>query len=282
MSGSDQKRTHGTSVPQGQSGPSAPTSLGINTGKPVPGRPTLVRQINRDGVDITIDSWAEVIKGLSVDRLEQILNMAKTDKAYDMTQFIRSIEYQGFDREFYVRHALSLMSVSVFCRFAIIGALRGSNFQKITETCDNMPSDLVSAFNQVGFVKTPKKRTDITILRNTACIPHWCVYWSINAKIAKKIPSIPCPAALQFPGAASLPMSKEVRISHLDFCQKFSTLLPGGKFNFNIYLTAYNNPIPVKDIPQEVLAILKVGADSESHRITDDEAAMYSSSVVRR
>lgn len=242
----------------------------------IEGQPSLIRsRINSKGKSVTMDMWASVINGLDSSQLTKILMVAQSDTSYDMTQFIRNIEYQGFDRLFYIKHALSKMSVSVFCRFAIIGALRGSNFRKISETCEQMPEDLTAAFTSLNIMKTPKKRTDLTILRSTASIPHWCAFWSLKAGIEKKIPADSCPASLQFPGAASLPMSQEVRRQHIKFCIDFSTLLPGGQFNFNIYMTAMNNTIPVTDIPQEVLTLLSVSSTTESYKLTEEEVVEY-------
>lgn len=226
------------------------------------------------------DLWRQVMNA-SVANMEVILNAAKADSEYELTTFIRMIEYQGFNREFYIKHALTKMSVSTFARFAIIGAIRGSNFSKICETCEGMPTDLVTSFSSLGFVKTPKKRDHLTILRNTASIPHWCAYYLLSAEIPGKIPNT-CNAAIQFPGAASLPMSKRVRLQHLDFCVNFSKLLPGGSFNMNIYLTAMGNPIPVDVIPQEVLPILEVASMSESYKLTDADLSAYSGAVALR
>nr|UVB78670.1 NC [Cercospora beticola negative-stranded virus 4-A] len=218
---------------------------------------------------------------MDVKKLETALAKAKVDPTYDMTGFIRAIEYQGFDREFYIQHALSKMSVSVFCRFAIIGAIRGSKFEKISQTCEGMPSDLVSAFQTCSFLSTtPKKRTDFTLLRNTASIPHWCCYWMQKANVTKKIANCECPASLQFPGAASLPMSKTVRMQHLDFSLKFSKLLSGGNFNMNIYMTAYGNPIPIGDIPQEVASVLGVAGSSDNYVLSDEDVRTYSQALV--
>lgn len=278
---SDQKLKAGETRVSNQSGESS-TTLGFgSSAKRIKGQPSLVRQItDKDGNDVTIDAWTNIMKGTDVARLEIMLTTASTDLTYDMTSFIHLIEYQGFDREFYVRFALSIMSISTFSRFAVLGALRGSNFKKIQETCEGVPQDLITAFTNCGFVKTPKKKKDVTILRNTACIPHWCAFWFIKADVGKKIPASECPASLQFPGAASLPMSKDVRIKHMDFCQKFSSLLPGGNFNLNIYVTAYNNPIPFTDIPEDVKYVLGISAASESHAITEDDLSRFSQAIV--
>lgn len=280
MSAGDQKALKGESKEQSASGDVSDngTTLGITSkrAKAIKGKPALIMEINGKETDL----WATVLPGIRHTDLESALKRSTTDDTYDMTAFIRAIEYQGFDRLFYIRHALTLMSVSVFARFAIIGAIRGSNFKKITDSCENMPNDLVTAFTNCGFVKTPKKRTDLTILRNTSSIPHWCAYWNNKAKIEKKLPSSGCDAAIQFPGAASLPMSREVRMQHLTFCSEFSSMLPGGVFNLNIYLTAMKNAIPIEDIPNEVLQILKVSSMSESHKLSDEEVAPYSKALI--
>jgi len=264
---------------QGSSG-SGQSNLSTNTaglGKKIDGKPMLTREINGKEIDF----WNNTLISADVKVLERVLSTVKSDADYDLVQYIRGIEYQGFDREFYIKHALTKMSVSLFVRFAILGALRGSNFQRIRDTCDNMPADMISAFTTCGFVKTPKKRVDITILRNTASIPHWCAYWFLMSGVTRKVTDNACPAQLQFPGAASLPMSRKIRLAHMEFCQKFSMLLPGGVFNFNIYLTAYNNQIPVNVIPQEVLALLEVASNTESYKLVDDDTTSYTKAVTK-
>jgi len=285
-----QKAKFGETVDdQTQAQPTASTGTRLSVSnknlRKVSGAPALQKERkDTDGNWVSIDFWNHVVKGIDATYLTEILTESKTDQYYDMTSFIRGIEYQGFDRLLYIKHALTLMSVSVFSRFAIIGALRGSNFEKIKDSCENMPSDLPASFTTCGFVKTPKKRKDLTILRNTASIPHWCVYWFRKAGVEKKIPGSGCPAELQFPGAASLPMSREVRMQHIDFCFQFSQLLTGGKFNLNIYLVAMKNAIPISEIPLETLELLKVGAQSESYVLKDEEIQQYDQTkqIVRR
>jgi len=248
----------------------------------VPGAPILTRRHPKynkndsdDNMRKDLNFWSNVASGGDASKLDLIINISTSDPAYDMTEFIRGIEYQGFDREFYIKHALTLMSVETFSKFAIIGSLRGSNFTKIKDTCENMPEFLINEFKRLEIVKTPKKRKDLTILRNTACIPHWCAYWMKKAKIGKKILKDECPAELQFPGAASLPMSREVRLQHLKFCANFSNLLPGGLFKVTIYATAANNLIPVGSIPPEILEVLQIKSDAESFRLTEEHYAPY-------
>ncbi|UTJ93943.1 nucleocapsid protein [Rice dwarf-associated bunya-like virus] len=273
------KAKEGTSKKQSQVGDSAGSVLGISSGKfqDVEGKPKGVIKFNGK----EIDTWNAVMTGAGVKELENVMTRLSTEPEYELISFIRAIEYQGFDRIFYVKHALTKMSVSVFARMAIIGGLRGSNFTKIAESCDNMPQDLVTAFQVCGFVKTPKRRTDFTILRCTASIPHWVAFWCMHAGVAKKIPTNGCPAELQFPGAASLPMSREVRMLHLRFSVEFSQLLPGGRFNPNIYLTAMRNAIPVSDIPEIVRTTLGVSSNSEAYSLTNEDIAPFSQQVAK-
>lgn len=250
----------------------------INSFPQAPGKSVLVRKSGKDDLDF----WNDKVKGMDHARLEAILSLSLTDSAYDMKAFIDSITYQGFDRIFYIHFALSKMSVSMFSRFAILGAIRGSNFKKIVDTSADFPNDVASAFSSLGFVKTPKKREDLTILRCTASIPHWVAFWCNNADIAKKIGASDCHASLQFPGAASLPMSSSVRRSHINFCIAFSKLLPGGKFSTSIYMTAFQNQIPLKDIPDPVRVILGVANEKEASAITSDEVEEIMSKAVVR
>jgi len=244
----------------------------------VSGKPKHVRKISGKQYDL----WGSVFPGTKSDRLEAILRMDPAYTSENIGYFIQSIEYQGFDREFYISHALTKMSVEVFSKFAVLGALRGSNFKKITDTCEHMPEQLTTSFSSCGFVKQPKRRTDLTILRCTASIPHWCSYWFLTNSAPKKIPTSKCHAALQYPGAASLPMSRSVRLEHMQFSEEFSMLLPGGAFNINIYLTAAKNQIPIKDVPAEVLVILGISSGSDSYMITEDDTSKYTKAIVKR
>jgi len=282
--GNGKEPAESTPGPVGEGSSPAPTKgassvLNLSDTKQAEGGGVLRRVIkDKEGHDVIVDFWNDVVR-FGSPGLEQLLNVARTDSNYDLTSFIRGIEYQGFDRLFYIKHCLTLMSVSLFCRFAVLGAIRGSNFKAISESCENMPADMINAFASCGFVKTPKKKDHVTILRCTASIPHWCAFYLWKAGVEKKM-AVECPPCLQFPGAASLPMSREVRLQHIDFCVRFSNLLPGGSFRISIYLTAMNNMIPVADIPAEVLSILKVASASESHKLTDDEVNQYSKQLA--
>jgi hypothetical protein len=218
---------------------------------------------DQTGNDVRVDVFNTVFTGgqLNSKTFEVLLNYLEHTNNLDFSGFIKDIEYQGFDRLFYIRAALKRVTPSQFCRFAIMGAVRGSNFQRIIETSISVPDDLKSLVTANIVIKKAVKRDDLTILRFTASVPHWVSYWLFKVDFQKKIEDSDCPGWLQYPGAASLPMSKKLRLQHIQFCKSFSSLLPGGKFNPNIYLTAYKNSIPERDIPTMLKDQLGVGQD---------------------
>jgi hypothetical protein len=262
-SGADDTATvFGVVTPQGQ----------LPLYKKVPDAAPLVIDVrNPDNTYMRVDFWREANKSLDVTYVENLLMKGHKHQEYDMNQFIEGIIYQGFNREFYIKHTLTKMSLMMFSQFALVGSIRGSNFQKIVDTSEDFPEGLKNAFASLSFVKKPKKKTDLTILRCTASIPQWCAYWMKKAQVDKKISTEECPACLQFPGAASLPMSKKIRLQHLAFSIAFSKILPGGAFSLSIYLTAYNNSIPVKYIPDGVKQVLEVFTEADAKALSADE-----------
>jgi hypothetical protein len=243
----------------------------LGLGASVPGQPELTREIvKKDGSKVSVDFWL-TITPMKVKDIENIYAIARLSPSYDLTSFIEAIQYQGFNRDLYITAALEKLSPSQFIRFALLGAIRGSNFTKIVDTCETFPQDLVNAFASAGFVKKPKKSRDLTILRCTSAIPNWCAYWIWKSGSVKKLPSEACPAALQFPGAASLPMSKSVRIQHIGFCKSFSKLLPSGSFSTSIYQTAFTNQVAFEFIPDEIKPVLGVASLAESLAMTQDD-----------
>lgn len=247
-------------------------------------QPYILEGKNDKGEDFRIDIMHNVFQqAIPTAQLELILNHLHWTSQLDFSSFIENVSYQGFDRHFYIKAALRKVSVETFCRFAILGAVRGSNFTKILETCISMPQELITAMNNNVVIKKAKRRDDLTILRFTASIPHWVAFWLFSVNMDKKIPTEACPGWLQFPGAASLPMGKTQRIQHISFCKAFSSLLPNGSFSGTIYYTAYRNQIPVGDIPKMVKDGLGIGeTDTTSGTITDAEVQDLTTKVVAR
>lgn len=264
--------------PSGSDTRSPPKAAGSTLGfgpnmRAIQDQPWILEGKNSKGEDFRVDIFHSVFQhAVPADQLEAMLNHLHWSSSLDFSAFIENISYQGFDRHFYIKAALKKVSVETFCRFAILGAVRGSNFAKIVDSCISMPTELKSAVDNNIVIKKAKRRDDLTILRFTASIPHWVAFWLFSVNMDKKMASEACPGWLQFPGAASLPMGKTQRLQHISFCKAFSALLPGGSFNGNIYYTAYRNQIPVKDVPKMIKDGLGIAEhDTTSGTITEAE-----------
>lgn len=215
-------------------------------------------------LDPNIDYFNKKLSKMNPRRLHEII--MRYQQTFDFNGFIENISYQGFNRTAYIQAALSKITVSQFSRLAIMGAIRGSNFAKIQGNSLNVDADLVSLVSQGIIVKTPKLKNDLSILRCTASIPQWCSYFMISAEVPPKLADSTLPNFLQFPAAASLPMSSDLRRLHVEFSIKFSQLI-GGTFNPNIYMAAFNNQIPMSEIPDILRNRLGVSSSSESMQI---------------
>jgi len=183
--------------------------------------------------------------------------------SFDAKSFIDNIKYQGFNRDEFISNSLRVITVHQMLRFALMGAIRGANFPKITQSSSAIERDLKDLVDRNVIVRSARRANDITILRCTAAIPQWAAHFMGQTGIVKKLPGSACPACLQFPAAASLPMSASVRALHIQFSIHFSRVI-GGVFNENIYLAMFNNQLPLNEIPDNLKLILDVRSESDS------------------
>jgi len=203
-------------------------------------------------------------RGMSADQLSRIIS--KYAGEFDAASFVDNIRYQGFDRENFISDALSRITPAQMIKLALLGSIRGANFDKIVKSSGAMDSDLLRLVSDGVVVRRAKEPTDITILRCSAAIPGWVAYFMGTAGVTKKFPSLSCPAVLQFPAAAALPMSATVRAQHVEFAMHFSRTI-GGNFNENIYMTMVNNMLPLSDIPDSVKLVLGASSDGEAMQV---------------
>jgi hypothetical protein len=181
--------------------------------------------------------------------------IAQNQSRFNIKDFVDSVAYQGFERTAYLFHAASVINASQMLRLAIIGAIRGANFDKIVKSSEKVDDDLKALVSSGVIKRKATGSKELTILRCTAALPQWAAFFLGRAGVQKKIPTLECHACLQFPAAASLPMSKQVRIEHIRFSMQFSKLIKG-PFSENIYMAMVSNPIPLSEIPDELKLIL--------------------------
>jgi len=181
--------------------------------------------------------------------------------------FFEGVKYQGFNREEFIKAALKRMSGEEILKTAIMGAVRGGNAQKILDTpgLENKMKTLLTDGTLITNRKAGKS-SELTILRCTAAVPQFAAKALLEAGASKKVPQSDLPACLQFPAAASLPMSSIVRAQHIAFSAKFSEII-GGIFNVNIYSAQFQDALPVKLIPPKILALLGSPTDADSQNV---------------
>jgi len=185
---------------------------------------------------------------------------------FDASSFIEGIKYQGFNRDEFIRNALTKISPSLMIRLALLGSIRGANFEKIVKSASSMDADIIEANQRNLVVRRARKSEDITILRCSAAIPQWTAYYMGISGVSKKFGNLALPASLQFPAAGSMPMSAQVRAMHVEFSVHFSRVI-GGDFNENIYMAMVNNMIPLSEIPDQVKIQLGVSDDAEARQV---------------
>jgi len=79
----------------------------------------------------------------------------------------------------------------------------------------------------------------ISCQRITAATADLCAYLLKKIDLPKRLP-IALPGWLQFPSAGSIILPDDLRVQHIDFARRFSTVI-GGVFNEQIYQQMVNN-----------------------------------------
>jgi hypothetical protein len=153
----------------------------------------------------------------------------------EFDSWIQSYSYKGFDRKQVLRELRKKVpdpkvaqQIILIC--GLLGPQRASRMQL-------QNGKMVSSY---GIPASGMKGTDgISCQRITAATADLCALFLKRAGIPKRV-NVACPAWLQFPSAGSLPLTNELRIQHIEFSQKFSTLI-GGIFNDQIYFQMSQN-----------------------------------------
>ena len=150
--------------------------------------------------------------------------------------------YEGFNAMVTRELALDTMGTKLSIEIAVLGAMRGSNLEKIGNI--KPPSSDSTIARMVGreLTTSKKKEEDLTILRVAAAFAPEAAYTMSLMDILPRIQS-ELPACLQFPAAGGIPLTRKGRALHIDFSKKFSELLPSGSFDSNIYMSMANSVV---------------------------------------
>lgn len=209
--------------------------------------------------------------------------------------------YKGFNREAILSEAFRTLSAQSTFVISAVTALRGpravktsADIQAIRVSDKSGRSISIAELFTQGLLKeeraTFKKggrdlaANELTAGRICAAFPDMAAYglyllWK-RGGLSKRM-DVPCPAFLQFPQAASLPMTESGRAQHVDFSKRFSdeALKPaGGSFNKNIYAQQSRNTVSLDNHLGRILvddsnSVLTTG---RNHPYTASEGASES------
>jgi len=210
----------------------------------------------------------------SLSSLSSLIQAAKLD----LKDFSDDLEYSGFDRERIAKLCGERFGPRGTAKLILVGVKRGTRIDKILKTCVKVDKDL-KAWVDSGDLKTGGKGPDtVSIGRILACFPDCAVYIGLLFAVKGKF-SIPnCHPAIQFPAAASLPMSPVVRAAHITFCKQFGALIKS-PFNPDYYKIAFSSMLSISVLSKEVLAVLG-NPDDQTARNIDIDMAMESDGGV--
>jgi len=201
----------------------------------------------------------------SLVQLQQIINAARID----LSDFSDGLEYSGFDREKVAQLCAKRFGAKGTAKLILMGVKRGTRVDKILKSSMRVDPDIAKWYKD-GLLKSGGKGPEVvSIGRILACFPDCAVLISRLYQVKSKISSSTCPVELQFPAAASLPMSPSVRAEHIEFCKEFGRLIKS-PFNSEFYRIAFNSMVAVNLVDGRVLDVLGNPNDREAKAVDLD------------
>jgi hypothetical protein len=190
----------------------------------------------------------------------------------DLADFVNDMSYLGFDRNKIARMAAVKLGAFRTVKFCLLGGMRGTNLKKILEKSVKVDPDIKAAWTERKIKANGSGPDDLTMGRLMATFPEITAFYLEVNHVQKKIGELACPASLQFPAAAGLPMNHTVRMQHLEFSVRFSFLISGDKkFHAAFYRAAFNGQLSVTRLSESVAKLVGNPSDSESKAVDLDK-----------
>lgn len=175
--------------------------------------------------------------GVSIDSdfFKELVNVVSEDAKDDSIQWksiFMEIGHNSFDPTVTLQLLSGIMTKKQMVLTATMVALRGPKAaQKIKASFLGGKS-----LQDLGIIQRRNPRPDkLTPSRILAALPDFAAHGLMKMKVPKRIASSSLPASLQFPAAAGIVLSVELRRAHYEFCVQFSEMI-GGEFNESLYL----------------------------------------------
>lgn len=191
----------------------------------------------------------------------------------DLQDFSDGMAYLGFDKNKIARLAAMKLGGMRTIKFLMLGGMRGTNLKKIIEKSVTVDADIKECYDKELVKSNGSGPNDLTVGRLLAVFPEMTAYYLDKHKVPKKLHECPCPASLQFPAAAGLPMSSLVRTQHIEFAVRFSILISKDKkFHPKYYRAAFAGQLDSKRLAPSVKALVGNPSSDESQSFDLDAA----------
>lgn len=208
------------------------------------------KYFDEEELDVTFENFNAILKGTEMD----------------LSVFVESMSYNGFNKQEYARLFAKAIGAKRLVKVLVLGAMRGTNLAKIISKSVKVDTDIKRMYDKKLIKSNGKDYGDLTVGRALACFPEVACHYLVKEHVPKKIMSHSCPAALQFPAAAGIPMSSSVRANHISFSIEFSRLI-GSKPEIQYYMAGFNGQCSVSDISDLVKNVCGDPSDDESRQV---------------
>lgn len=200
-------------------------------------------------------------RALGVDDFEAVLRLIQVSE-FNPEALYTAVEYKGFSRKAFLTHVASLGITPKGLAFAsLVGAVRGNNFKKMADINWQQYTGDARFTRKFALSKAAIGRRPIntpTFSRCSSAAPEFAAAILHQARAPARIAHSQCPACLQFPGAASLPLNPATRILHKAFSKEFSAMLPSKRTvdQDQVYDSIASKEIPIGELNTSCRIIL--------------------------
>jgi hypothetical protein len=211
--------------------------------------------------------YTEEIQVPTLEHFQKIIDSIEVD----LSQFSNDMSYLGFDKNKIAKMAAEKLGAFRTVKLCLLGGMRGTNLGKILDKSVKVDADIKKVYDEQKIKSNGSGPNDLTMGRLMATFPEITAHYMDKNSVPKKLTESACPAALQFPAAAGLPMSHTVRLQHAEFAVKFAFLISGDKkFHVTYYKAAFNGQQLVKRLSQSVNLLCGSPTDSDSKGVDLD------------
>jgi hypothetical protein len=205
----------------------------------------------------------------SLDHFQKILDSVELD----LSDFASDMAYSGFDKSKVAQLAASRLGAKRTVKFCFLGGMRGTNLKRILERSAKVDPEIQQAYKAQKIVSNGTGPETLTMGRLMATFPEITAHYMKKNEVPKKLSDDNCPAALQFPAAAGLPMSHHIRMLHLEFSVRFSFLISRDKkFYAQYYRAAFNGQQEINRLSAQVKELVGNPSYNDSRSFDLDTA----------